>query len=266
MKKVKNYKRSSKAREDAKQKNQQMRRRRKKRKYMLYYILILIIILTTTISLSLTVFFNIENIEVKNPYPYTADEIISASGLELGDNLIRTRLGEIEKKILKNCINLDEVHANRKFPNTLSITCVIATIKYCCQKPDGSYIYISNSGRVIDIDQAEAFDGVLIISYDQLGDYKKGDYLQFSKDEKQKIDSIISGIENAQLKDITKISITKDKIEITYQNRILIEINNMSKIEYILMASAKIIDEYIGVNESGKILFDEVNQSIHFLP
>ena len=67
--------------------------------------------------------------------------------------------------------------------------------------------------------------------------------------------------------DITYIDISNPlQTDITYQNRIVIQIQSSDDMEYLLQAAKKIIQEDIGVSETGRIFYVQSTQSIHFLP
>ncbi len=256
------------ARDAARMRNGVVRRKRRKRKYTLYYILMFIILITMAISLSLTVFFNIDEIEILNSNSHTEEEIISASNVKIGDNLFRTSLKNIEDNILDSCLDFDKVIARRSFPNKLVIECVSCSVKFCYQKNDGRYVYVSNYGRITEVDQPEPLPNTLTlkINSELFENCQKGQYIELEKEDEIKINSIIAKLDSVGFKDINMISFDESSVYITYQNRIVIEISDMSKLDYIINMSRSIIDSYIGINEHGRIFLDNSNQSIHFLP
>ena len=266
MKKVKRSKINS--REIARIKSRKIRKRRKKRTYMLYYIIIFVIFLATGISLSLTIFFNIDAIEINDSGQYSTDEVLTASEVNVGDNLLRINLDKIENNILNSCLELEKINIKRSFPNKLIINCVPCELKFCCQKDDGRYIYISRYGRIVEEDAPCSKSGLLILKIDgvELKKYQKGEYFQISKEDKAKVDNLINIIDNVGLKDVSKIELCESGAYVTYQNRVIIEISDISNAQYMLQMAANILDEYIGLNENGRIFLDYSTHSIHFLP
>lgn len=255
-------------RDAARLRNGTVRKRRRKRKYMLYYILIFIIFVTTAVSLSLTVFFNIDEIVVLNSGVHTTDEITSISNVKIGDNLLRTSLKKIEDNILDVCLDFDKVSVKRSFPNKLIIDCLPCDVKFCYQKNDGMYVYVSSYGRITETEQSVPPDNTLVlkINTDVFEDCQKGQYLELPQEDKTKINTLINKVDSIDCKDITRIAFDESKIYVTYQNRIVIEIPEISKANYMIDMSMKIIDDYIGINEHGKIFLDNSSQSVHFLP
>lgn len=255
-------------RDAARLRNATVRKRRRKRKYMLYYILIFIIFVTTAVSLSLTVFFNIDEIVVLNSGAHTTDEIISIGNVKIGDNLVRTSLKKIEDNVLDECLDIDKVSVKRSFPNKLIIDCLPCDVKFCYQKNDGMYVYVSSCGRVTETEQSAPPDNTLIlkINTDFFEDCHKGQYIELPQEDKTKINKLINKLDSVGCKDINRIVFEESKIYVTYQNRIVIEIPDISKTNYMIDMSMNIINDYIGLNERGKIFLDNFGQSVHFLP
>lgn len=267
MKRV-NRKRRLNDRDAARMKNGVVRRKRRKRKYMLYYILIFIIFVTMAISLSLTVFFNIHEIEVLNSGIHTEDEIISVSNVKIGDNLLRTSLKNVEDNVLDSCLDFDKVNVKRSFPSKIIIECIPCNVKFCYQKKDGRYVYVSSYGRIAEVDQPVPLANTLILkmSSDCLEDSIKGQYIELNDEDIVRTNSLIEKLDSVGFKDVNMVAFDESGVHITYQNRIVIEIPDMSKVDYIINMSMNIIDNYIGINERGRIFLDDSNKSIHFLP
>lgn len=77
------------------------RRRRRRGKMTLHYIFLLFFLLAAGITLSLTVFFEVESISVIGTDKYTQEEIIATSGLQVGENLFRTDLAAAKESVQK---------------------------------------------------------------------------------------------------------------------------------------------------------------------
>ena len=107
---------------------------------------------------------------------------------------------------------------------------------------------------------------ILKIDGEDPQNYQKGEYFQISKENKTKIDNLISIIDNVGLKDVSEIELSENGAYVTYQNRVIIEISDISNAQYMLKMAANILDEYIGINENGRIFLDFSTKSVHFLP
>ena len=269
MKQVKRKKIAPPDRNEIREQTGKRRRRRKKRKYTLYYILFTIILLSVGFVLCSTVFFRITDFVVEDPGVYTASEIVLSSKIEMGENLIRSNMGQAEESILNSCFYLDAVDVSRKFPSSVKISCVPAEIAYNLQQPDGSYDYISNGGRVLEVSQPEPVpDAVILIGMEMDRTLLQGEFLDLSASNiSVQLEQVQSAIASAGLSDITSIQIIGDNSAVVvYQGRIKIRVDDLSQAEYLMRAAQKIISEYIGTSEHGTLFFDPASQSVHFLP
>ena len=79
--------------------NVRKKRRRRKQNLSLYYAAIFFLFSVVGIILSLTVFFNVKEVTVTGDSIYTNNDIILASGIQTGDNLVRLSSSKTEKKI-----------------------------------------------------------------------------------------------------------------------------------------------------------------------
>ena len=78
------------------------RTRRRKRGLSLYVFAVLILALGTIITLSMTLFFNIKTIRVTGiAENYKAEDIVAASGIQIGDNLVRLDKKAAEERALE---------------------------------------------------------------------------------------------------------------------------------------------------------------------
>lgn len=80
-----------------------------------------VILAAVAIVAALTLFFKVENIEVTGAGRYRAEEIIAASGVETGDNLILLDRYRIAQRIYTSLPYITDVRPKQKFPNTLQI-------------------------------------------------------------------------------------------------------------------------------------------------
>lgn len=253
-------------RDRARQMNAQKKKRHRKRKYMIYYIFFIILILSVIIALSMTVFFRIDNIDVQNAGSYTPEQIIAVSGVKDGENLIRCDVGQAEDNILEAYPDFDKVEVKRVFPSGLQITCTQAVCVYCYQYNE-SYIYTSQSGRILSVNQPTPAPNAIVMQGITIQEPIVGDYIELTdQSQKDKLTLVTADVEQVGLTDITGIALTQEGVDLRYQNRITIEIDDMSQTEYILNASKVILDSYIGSEEKGKLFYVDSNQSIHFLP
>ena len=68
-----------------------------------------------------TVFFRVETVEVTGNQRYTQEEIIAASGIQMGDNLYALNKVSIDRKIRTRLPYVGELSINRALPSTIRI-------------------------------------------------------------------------------------------------------------------------------------------------
>lgn len=76
--------------------------------------------MVAALTFGATVFFQVETIAVTGNSRYTQEEIIAASGVEVGDNLFRMNKGQISQQILRQLPYVESVSIQRGLPSTLT--------------------------------------------------------------------------------------------------------------------------------------------------
>ena len=79
--------------------NARRKKKYKRRRKTAVYLLLLLFVCIICLILSLTVFFNASEIKVSGNSRYTVSQVIKASGIEEGDNLLRMSKSKIKEKI-----------------------------------------------------------------------------------------------------------------------------------------------------------------------
>ena len=95
------------------------KRRRGRRRFGLLFKLLCAGALVAAATLGATVFFQVETIAVAGNSRYTEQEVIDASGVEIGDNLFQMNKNQISQNILQQLPYIGEVSPQRQLPSTL---------------------------------------------------------------------------------------------------------------------------------------------------
>ncbi len=236
-------------------KTQRHRRNRRKRNYTLYYIMLAIFLIVAGVTLSLTVFFNIESIEVKGSSIYTADDVKKALDAEIGDNLLRLNTKALSEDVLRQFEKADNVEVKRVFPTVLLVEIedgVPTTQLYS----DNKYYILSKRGRVLDI-LYESVPNAPIILGPGSGNANVGEYvsLLLENEDRDWIEILLKEIEKSKIKDISAIDISNTiAIKIYYQNRFEINLGSLSELDTKLaMVYSVLARGEIGIEEKGTI-------------
>ena len=107
------------------------RKRRNRGRFGFLYKFLSIVIILVVVAAGCVVFFRVEDITVVGQSKYTQQEIIGASGIELGDNLFLINCVQVGRKIATDLPYVDEVQPRRAYPDGVVITvteCVPAAV------------------------------------------------------------------------------------------------------------------------------------------
>ncbi len=84
--------------------------------------MVLLIVIIVCIVLSLTVFFKVATISVSGDFPYTFEQVLSASNIQKDKNMFRQSMREAEKNIKQSMIFVENVEVKRVLPDSIHIT------------------------------------------------------------------------------------------------------------------------------------------------
>lgn len=111
------------------------------------FMLFIVLLILVGVILSLTVIFPINNITAKGSVKYTAEQIISSSGIKTGDNLFisSVKTDDLREKLPY----VESVKVNRTLPDSITIT-VKDAVPYACYYSEGMYYTVSKLGYVLE--------------------------------------------------------------------------------------------------------------------
>lgn len=230
-----------------------MQNNRKRRGNMtLHYSLIAFIALVIFVILSLTVFFNIETADIIGSSIYSADEIIAASGIKGGDNMIRKNMGKAEKNITSQLIYIEEAEITRKLPSSVEILITPCIETASLQTEDG-YLIVSETGKILCASEEPMEDTLVFIGAEPAEDMHTG--MKFASTDEDKTEVIYELMQRAGsgfASKITSFDVT-DRLNISclYENRITIEIKSVADLDYKFRLAEEILTTKISSDAEG---------------
>lgn len=243
--------------------NRVRRKRRRKRNRALYYILALIVIVAAGAILSTTVFFQIETITVEGTQRYTAEQIAQYGGVQIGDNLFRINLDQIEEQAVEGCTTLDSIQVRRSLPNTLVFICQEAEAKYGILGGDQIYI-LSSAGRIIDITQRlDSYPDLVLLSGPDVTGLKIGDFLE--QDSFNSLTSALDAASAAGIDGIRGAAMDGVEVSLNYQDRVTIRLGNVLDLDYKFSLVSEVLFTRVGSSEAG-VLDASVEGRVTFRP
>ncbi len=213
--------------------------------------------------LSTTVFFNIKNVVISGSSIYSSDEIISASGIKGGDNLVKLSIDRCSNQILNELIYIENAEISRKFPSTveISVTASEPAANFICD--DGIYL-ISKDGKTLDYITEQKADLLNFTGTDPAEGTAVGQHFASQDDTKTTIIyKLMELFLDADNEKITSIDVTDNaNITFLYDNRITVELGNINDIDYKYSFSMEILSEKINDSTEGVLtILSESNQA-----
>ena len=252
---VAQQKRQQQLRQEQIAKTQRRRRKKKKRNYSLYYIIVAVFLIVAGVTLSLTVFFNIETIQVTGSSIYTLADLDGVLDAKPGDNLLRLNTKSLSETVLQNFKKADKVEVKRVFPTTLLVEIedgVPQTQLYY----ESRYYTLSQRGRVLDIAE-QSVPNVPVVIGPKPEDAQIGSYIDLvlENEEKDWLKILFKELKESGLNDISVVDISSTiSLKLYYQNRIEIKLGSFSELDTKLAMVKAVFDSGdIGIEESGTI-------------
>lgn len=104
----------------------------------------------------ISLFFKVDNVTVAGVSKYTEWEIMEASGIKEGDNLLTLSKARISSRIYERLPYVKTVRIGRELPNTVKIEVVELDVTYTVETESGEWWLMRADGVVLDkIEQAE---------------------------------------------------------------------------------------------------------------
>lgn len=216
--------------------------------YALYYIFAGIIAVIVFAILAKTVLFNCSSIEVEGNQRYSADEIISASGLVTGRSLLDIDENAAKERIISSLAYIDMAEVTKSFPTKMKISVKEAEKWYNLQH-GGSYFIVSRLGKVIE---AAKDSSLPVIKGYEPDEPSVGVYLTSQVDGKTDIPAqVLTAAETAGLTGITSMDITdRFEIKVLVDDRITLELGNATQLENKMYIAKELIATEITATES----------------
>lgn len=135
-----------------------------------------VVAVVVALLLGLSVFFKVDadKFTVVGTDKYSAYDVMLASGIKDGDNLLTFSRARAAAKIRAELAYVDDIRVGIKLPDTVIIEVVEVEVPYAVAAQDGSWWLISSSGKVIEKAADGAQSGYTRILGVQLDSPQKG--------------------------------------------------------------------------------------------
>lgn len=224
------------------------RKRPRVRFTRLYGVLSVLVILIAVVAGSI-VFFRVNEVEVEGLSRYTQEEIVSASGIEQGDNMFLLNKFEIQDQIGTQLIYVDQVRMRRKLPSTIHIEvleCVPAAVLE--DKNTGTWWLVSTKGKLLE-ENADPNSMMQIVGL-SLVEPKLGEMMQVDESQriqKQSMEELLTAmnqrglLEQGQRIDLSSASVLK----MWYADRLEVRLKLASDFDYQMRVLSTVMEDYV---------------------
>ena len=241
-----------------------MRRRRRKRIFRITIVVVGFLLAVGLVVGPVIAFaaFRVKSFSVEGQAPYTNEEVIAASGIELGKSLLTDEACEnIEKRLPYT----DNVVITKKLPSSIIIRLESTEKAYAVELSNGTYAILDKNLKVLDY-AAGIPEGITVIKGATPSECGTGERIGFTleaTDDEQAEDrtlalilEITNAIKDNEMQDINLIDVsTISNIHLIYQNRIVLTLGDSSGITSKLSLGQRVISEEdkISLTQSGTI-------------
>ena len=210
------------------------RRRRRNRFRPLNRLLVAILVIGVGVSLSMTVFFNIEQIVVAGDadQPYQKNDVVKASGVHTGDNMMRLNRETVKENILSRLIFVDSVSIQKDFPDRLVITIEPSKAAFNVTDSSGT-LQVSAAGKIL-VSGPDSDPSLPTITGFEASVREPGKTLASRDSQKDKIfQSLSERIAKGLDCPVTSIDLAdKYNINLIFDGRVSFQLGNWSDMDY----------------------------------
>ena len=241
--------------------NSRKRIRRRKRMMNVYGLVVLLLVITAGITISYTFLFNISEIRVSGESDmYSAEEIVAASGINEGDNLLRLDTKKSEQRILDELLYVETANVDRDFPSSLEITvtkCIPAfNVKY-----DEGTLLVSKKGKIL-ADNDFITEGLPIIYGLEPSEVNLGKLVASANEHKNEAFSeLISTMVSMGDDKIATVDMSDEhSIIVQYKNEMIFKMGNWNDVEYKLNLAETVMNDDTVKGKKGYLTMIGSNQ------
>lgn len=241
-------------------KNEVRKRQNKKRKIKnkarsaLITFIAIVGFLALGVTLSLTIFFKITDINVTGSSIYSAEEISKLSTIEIGENLFLIDSKECVTHLTESLPYIYDVKITRKLPATLNIEVTDAKAFLAIKNADKTYVLLDDRLKVLESNAAKKPAGVIMITKTKVSSANAGYKIGFEDEEVSEcIKSLVEAVKTLEMSEATSIScVDKNSNYIVYDGRITFELGNTNNLEGKLNRGLAVCKELDNHNDSIK--------------
>lgn len=238
---------------------------KRRRRNILFYAILSLVLIIVFCVLSMTVLFNIAQIEVEGESYYSEQRIIDATGIELQDNMFRTNTGKIEARMMRELPRIKSINIRRVLMDKIVIE-VEEAVPRAVVPVGGDYAVLDADSKVLEITPVQPLD-LILLSGCAVTQYEPGTVAVFENEESAElISTVLAALEQADmLADTVELNVEKRyDIIFRYGEYFTCELGDTDKLDIKLKMFRAVLD----VNPADVTATIDVSntEEAHYLP
>lgn len=244
----------------------------RKERFFLQLLTVVAVVLALVFGLS--IFFKVDKeqvlvsfkVAVDGEHKYSERDVVEASGIKDGENLLTIRESEISGRILEKLPYITQVRVRIKLPDTVKIEVVETDVVYSTEAADGTWWMIRADGKVLqksnaaDADQKTKIIGVKLdapavgaqaVAYQPQAQQTEGEETEtevpavLAADQLSAVLQILTSLEaNGIIGNAVSVDVTNlNGIELWYEDRYQVNLGDQINLNYKISAMKAAIDE-----------------------
>ena len=97
----------------------------------------------------ITLFFQVKTITATGNHIYTEEQIVDASGISVGDNLLSVKKAQAASLVMTTLPFVESVHIERVLPDTVKITVTESDVTFAIRAQNETYYLMNAQGKVL---------------------------------------------------------------------------------------------------------------------
>ena len=146
--------------------------KRRRGRFRGLYKLLSILLIAAAVVLACVVFFRVNSVEVTGNVRYTAAEVIAASGIEMGDNLVVLPRSRVSAAICANLPYVESVSVKKALPDGVVLVVTERVAAASVESAEGRWL-VSAQGKLLELDKG-AVETIRITGLTAVGPYPGG--------------------------------------------------------------------------------------------
>ena len=224
--------------------NSRKRIRRRQRWTNVYGLVVIMLVLTAGITISYTFLFNISEIRVAGQSDmYTAEEIVEASGIKEGDNLLRLDCKKSAQRILDELLYVETATVKRKFPSSLEITVTRCIPAFNVNYGSGTLL-VSKKGKILADNSFITPELPIIYGLDPADKTPGKMTASENKHKNEAFEALIASIVKIGDDKIMTVDMSDEhSIMVKYKNEMIFKMGNWNDVEYKLSLAENVMNQ-----------------------